>query len=478
MADKTIQSFFGTPLNVVNVGLRSFAESLQAQDVPVVQVDWRPPLAPRLQVTRKGTDIEAANVEATNRIMQGRPVLVGMGVAREVIPGYHDRLVLHAGPPITWERMCGPQRGAVIGALVYERLAQDEQEAAELAASGEIEFAPCHHYHAVGPMAGIVSPSMPVFIVRNEAFGNVAYATQNEGLGRVLRYGAYGPDVYERLRWMEDVLYPTLKAAVESIAGGVLPPQDGGGPRGGIDLRALISQALHMGDECHNRNRAGTSLFLRAVTPAIMRTCPDRERAAQVFEFIERNDHFFLNLSMPAGKAALEPAEGIEGSTILTVMARNGTDFGIRLAGMPDRWFVAPAGVVDGLYLPGFTEEDANPDIGDSTVTETAGFGGFAMAAAPAIARFVGGTSEDALEATLEMYEICFAEHEHFTIPPLNFRGTPLGIDVRKVAETGILPRLNTGIAHREPGIGMVGAGVLRAPEKCFAEAFEVVREW
>jgi len=465
VSENRIQSLFEEPLNVVNVGLRSFAESVQAQGVPVTQVDWRPPLVPSLRVTRQGVDIEAANAEATRRIIQGRPVLIGMGIARQVIPGYHDRLILHSGPPITWERMCGPQRGAVMGALVHEGLAKDEQEAAELAASGEIEFAPCHHYHAVGPMAGIISPSMPVFVVKNETFGNLSYATQNEGLGRVLRYGAYGPDVYERLRWMQEVLYPTLQAAITSI-------------EGGIDLRALISQALHMGDECHNRNRAGTSLFLRAVTPAIVRTCPDRERAAQVFEFIERNDHFFLNLSMAAGKGLLEPAEGIAGATVLTVMARNGTDFGIRLAGLPERWFVAPAGIVQGLYLPGFTATDANPDIGDSTVTETAGFGGFAMAAAPAIARFVGGTPEDAVRATLEMYEICFAEHEHFTIPALNFRGTPVGIDVRKVAETGILPRLNTGIAHKEPGIGMVGAGVLRAPAQCFAEAFEVARGW
>ncbi|MBN1956361.1 MAG: DUF1116 domain-containing protein, partial [Anaerolineae bacterium] len=272
-------------------------------------------------------------------------------------------------------------------------------------------------------------------------------------------------DVTERLRWMEQVLYPTLRAAIESI-------------EGGIDLQALLSQALHMGDEGHNRNRAGTSLFLRAITPAILRTCPERERAAQVFEFVERNDHFFLNLSMPAGKAMLEPAEGIPGSTILTVMARNGTDFGIRMAGDPARWFTAPAGIVEGLYLPGFSAADANPDIGDSTVTETAGFGAFAMAGAPAIARFVGGTPEDALQTTLEMYEICFAEHAHFTIPALGFRGTPLGIDVRLVAESGILPRLNTGIAHKEPGIGMVGAGVLRAPGKCFAAAFAAAQEW
>jgi hypothetical protein len=465
VAKKTVQPLFEIPLDVINVGLRSFAESLQAQDVGVTQVDWRPPLAPRLRLTKDGVDIDAANTEAVARIMQGRPMLVGMGVADDTIPGFHERLILHAGPPITWERMCGPQRGAVIGALIYEGLAQDERAAAELAASGEIEFAPCHHYHAVGPMAGIISPSMPVFIVKNTTTGNIAYATQNEGLGRVLRYGAYGPDVYERLRWMEAVLYPTLKKAIESI-------------RDGVDLRALISQALHMGDECHNRNRAGTSLFLRAVTPAILRTCPDRERAAEVFEFVERNDHFFLNLSMPAAKAMLEPAEGIDGSTILTVMARNGTDFGIRMAGMPERWFVAPAGVVDGLYLPGFSEADANPDIGDSTITEAAGFGGFAMAAAPAIARFVGGTPQDALQATLDMYEICFAEHEQFSIPALNFRGTPLGIDVRMVAETGILPRLNTGIAHRKPGIGMVGAGVLLAPKECFDDAFDAVQEW
>ena len=453
------------PLQAINVGLQSFAASLAAQDIPVTHVDWQPPRVPRLHRTGAGVDIEAANAEAVRRIVQGRPVLVGMGLAREVIPGFHDRLVLHAGPPIGWERMCGPQRGAVMGALVYEGLARDEQEAAALAAGGAVEFAPCHHYHAVGPMAGVISPSMPVFIMKNETFGNLAYATQNEGLGRVLRYGAFGPDVYQRLHWMADVLYPTLQAAIASLDGG-------------IDLRALLAQALHMGDEGHNRNRAGTSLLLRAVTPAIMRTCPDRERAAAVFGFIEQNDHFFLNLSMAAGKAMVEPAEGIPGATILTVMARNGTDFGIRMAGEPQRWFTAPAGAVQGLYFPGYTAADANPDIGDSTVTETAGYGGFAMAAAPAIARFVGGTAQDALEATLEMYEICFAEHEQLSIPALDFRGTPVGIDVRKVLETGILPRLNTGIAHREPGIGMVGAGVLRAPEECFQAAFEAIQAW
>jgi hypothetical protein len=466
MADRKTNDLFGKPLSVVNVGLSGMAEPMMRQDVPVIDVDWRPPAdgIQRLRTTRSGVDMNEANEEVVRRIKQGRAVLTGMGIARDVIPGYHDRLFLHAGPPVSWERMCGPMRGAVMGALIYEGIAGDEQSAERIASTGEIEFAPCHHYHTVGPMAGVVSPSMPVFIIENKVFGNRAFATQNEGLGKVLRYGGMGPEVYERLQWMEKVLYPTLAKALQAIPDG-------------IDIKSIIAQALHMGDEAHNRNRAATSLFLRAIAPALARTCDDREVLAKVIEFIDRNDHFFLNLSMPAGKAMLEPAEGVEGSTIVTVMARNGTDFGIRLASMPERWFTAPAEEVNGLYFPGFTQDDANPDIGDSTITETAGYGGFAMAAAPAITQFVGGTPDMALQATREMYEITFSEHEGYTIPILNFRGTPLGIDVRKVMETGILPQINTGIAHRLPGFGMVGAGILRAPAKCFRDAFEALRE-
>lgn len=461
-----INDIFGRPLTVINLGLESMAQALRDQGIPAISVDWQPPQegVPRLWVTKSGLDIDEANEEVCRRIKQARPVLVGMGLAREVIPGMHSRMLLHAGPPITWERMCGPQRGAVMGALIYEGIAQDEAEAERLAASGEVEFSPCHHHHAVGPMAGVVSPSMPVFIVENKAFGNRAFCTQNEGLGKVLRYGGMGPEVYQRLKWMETDLYPTLDRALQSMPDG-------------IDLKSMLAQAIHMGDEGHNRNRAATSLFLRAIGPALARTNRDNEVLARVIEFIDGNDHFFLNLSMPAGKAALEPAEGVEGSSIITVMARNGTDFGLRLASMPQRWFTAPAGRVQGLYFPGFTEADANPDIGDSTITETAGYGGFAMAAAPAITKFVGGTPQMALAVTQEMYEITFSEHEGFTIPALNFRGTPLGIDVRKVMETGILPRLNTGIAHKKPGVGMVGAGVLHAPEPCFQAAFEALRE-
>ncbi|HSP06249.1 MAG TPA: DUF1116 domain-containing protein [Acidobacteriota bacterium] len=460
-----INELFGKDLTVVNVGLASMAKSVSDQGVKVIDLDWQPPTdgVAHLRQTRSGVRMDAANEEVVSRIKRGQAVLVGMGIARDVIPGMHDRMILHAGPPIEWQRMCGPTRGAVMGALIYEGLAQDEAEAMQLAASGTIEFSPCHHHHSVGPMAGVVSPSMPVWIFENKAFGNKAYCTLNEGLGKVLRYGGMGPEVYARLKWMATDLYPTLDRALQSLPNG-------------IDVNSLIAQALHMGDECHNRNRAGTSLFLRAIGPALARTNKDNEVLAKVIEFIDRNDHFFLNLSMPAGKAMLEAAEGVAGSTIVTVMARNGTDFGIRLASMPERWFVAPAGKVQGLYFPQYTEKDANLDIGDSTITETAGYGGMAMAAAPAITQFVGGTPEMATQNTLEMYEITFSEHENLTIPALNFRGTPLGIDVRKVMETGILPRINTGIAHKDPGVGMVGAGILRAPEKCFKDAFETLQ--
>ena len=459
-------NFIGKPIKTINLGLEGMAAGVEQQDAEVIRANWNPPsqIVPNLIFTNQGVSIDDANDEACRRIIQSQARLIGMGIAKEVIPGMREDMILHAGPPITWERMCGPTRGAIMGALVYEGFAENEVEAEQIAASGAFKFEPCHHHQTVGPMAGIVSPSMPVFIVENATYQVRAYATQNEGLGKVLRYGAMGEEVYQRLHWMEEVLFPTLSRAIDSIPGG-------------IDLKNIIAQALFMGDECHNRNRAGTSLFMREIAPALVRTQKDPEQTAKVFEFMINNDHFFLNLSMPAGKATLLPAENIPGSTIVTVMARNGTDFGIRIANQPEQWFTAQAGKVEGLYLPGFSEKDANRDIGDSTITETAGFGGFAMAAAPAITQFVGGSPEMALEITREMYDITHTEHRDFRIPAMNFRGTPLGIDVRRVMETGILPRINTGIAHKNPGIGMVGAGILRAPQACFEGAFTTFNE-
>ncbi|HOI43878.1 MAG TPA: DUF1116 domain-containing protein, partial [Elusimicrobiales bacterium] len=324
---------FNSELKVVNIGLESFRQGLSDAGVKSVQAQFKPPLSAETALFARaagaGSRIEKANRKALDRILGARPALVGMGAALDVIPGMKRDLILHAGPPVTWERMCGPMRGGIMAALMYEGLAKTPGEAERLAASGKIKYAPCHEHSSVGPMAGIISASMPVFIVKNEAGSNYAYATQNEGLGKVLRYGAYGPEVIERLKWMEKVLYPTLKAAIESL--------------GRIDLKSMVAQALHMGDEVHNRNRAGTSLFYRAIAPAVIKTCPDPERAAKVLEFVNGNDHFFLNLSMALSKASLDAGRGVKDSSVVVVMARNGTDFGVQLSGTGSKWFTGPA---------------------------------------------------------------------------------------------------------------------------------------
>lgn len=406
-----------------------------------------------------GEKIGAANKEALERVLSSQPTLVGMGTAGDKIPGMTKKTILHAGPPVTWEKMCPPQRGAVIGGLLYEGLAADEKEAEALAASGEIEFSPCHHHDAVGPMAGIITCSMPVWVVQNKKYGNYAYCTLNEGLGKVLRFGAYQPEVIDRLRWMEKDLYPVLKAAVEII--------------GEIDLKTMIAQVLQMGDEGHNRNKAGTSLLIRALAPAIVKSgFPDAQKV-KVLEFLDSNDHTFLNLTMPACKCTMDSILDIPFSTVVATMARNGTEFGIRVAGLPGKWFTAPAEIIDGLYFPGYSMEDANPDIGDSCITETTGIGGFCMGAAPAIVQFVGGTPADALNYSRQMYEITVGEGNTYKIPPLDFRGSATGIDVRKVVETGIRPVINTGIAARKAGIGQVGAGIVHPPLSCFEQALE-----
>ena len=402
-------------------------------------------------------DIEQANSKAVERMIAARPILKGVARASEVIPDLQQGLLLHAGPPIEWQRMSGPMRGAVIGALLFEGMAQDPAAAAELAASGDIRFEPCHHHAAVGPMAGVTSPSMAVYVVEDATHGNRAFSNLNEGYGKVLRYGAYAPEVLDRLRWMNDTVAPLLAEALAASDG--------------IDLRALIAEALHMGDEGHNRNKAGSLLFLKSLAPLLASVAKDGAVLAEVLAFLGDNALSVLNPVMAACKAMADAVHGIEGSTLVSTMARNGTDFGIRVAGLGDRWFTAPAATPDGLYFSGFTSDDANPDIGDSTITETAGIGAFAMAAAPAIVTFVSGTPRDALDATLEMYEIAEGEHKHFTIPSLDFRGSPVGIDIRRVVELGIPPRVNTGIAHREAGVGQVGAGLVRPPIELFEQA-------
>jgi hypothetical protein len=457
-------SLFRQPLRVANVGLDLFGEALQAQGVETTEVEWRPPamdLSGAALALFHDPRIAAANEEAVGRMMGAQPILVDVRPAREALPGMTERSFFHAGPPVDWASASGPLRGALIGAMMYEGLAESPEQAAQLAERGEIELSPCHDHEAVGPMAGVISPSMPVFVVENAVGGNRGCCTFNEGLGKVLRYGAYSPDVLDRLRWIERSLAPLVGDALRAGEG--------------IDLRAISAQAIQMGDECHNRNKAGTSLFFRELAPRMAALDAPMTQITEALRFIGGNDHFYLNLAMPAAKVAADAAHGVANSTMVTAMARNGTDFGIRVSGLGEQWFTGPAQMIEGLFFPGFGPEDANPDIGDSAITETVGIGGFALAAAPAIVQFIGGTPADATRFTLQMYDITVAESDIFRIPALNFRGTPTGIDVRQVIRISELPVIDTGMAHKDAGVGQVGAGIVRPPMQCFIEAMRAI---
>jgi Protein of unknown function (DUF1116) len=449
--------------HIISTGLALLADAARAQAARVTPVDWAPPMAGATDglVSVLGDQRRSsANALAVERMLAVRAQLVDVvraGAALDLQPGEF----LHAGPPVTWERAAGPLRGALMGAAVFERLADTPEAAAQLAGQGAFVLAPCHSRNAVGPMAGVISPSMWLFVLADPATGRRTYCSLNEGLGKVLRYGAFSPDVLERLRWMSEVLGPLLAAAVRR--------------RGTVDVTSILAQMVQMGDEGHNRNRTGTLMLLRDLLPTMIESGVASADVARAAAFIGGNDHFFLNLAMPACKLALDAARDIPGATMVVAMARNGTDFGIQVAGTGDQWFTAPALTPEGLFLGSYGPQDASPDIGDSAITETAGLGGFAMAAAPAIAALVGGTAADALATTRRMYEITLAEHPVFRVPALEFRGTPAGIDVTLVARTGVLPQINTGMAGKIAGTGQVGAGLVTPPPEVFLAALDAL---
>jgi Protein of unknown function (DUF1116) len=454
------------PPALVAAGVEVFSVAARAQGADVTDVAWRPPgFGDPADLTQLALDPRraAANRTAVERVLAAGSVLVDVRPAREVLD-LPDRVLLHSGPPLTWAAASGPMRGALLGACLFEGWAADPAEAERLLAAGEIALDPCHHHRTVGPMAGVTSPSMWMWCLQDPVHGGQAWCNLNEGLGKVLRMGAFDEEVQTRLAWMRDVLGPVLSTAVRSR------PEP-------LDVKAILAQMLQMGDEGHNRNRAGSLLALRELSPSIVAVDAPSSDIADVLRFIGGNEHFYLNLGMPTAKLAMDAGRDVAGSTMVTVLARNGTDFGIQTAGTGERWFTAPANTPVGLFLGDYGPEDANPDIGDSAIMETYGVGGFAMAAAPAIVRFVGGTVPDALATTERMYQLTLAENPAMQIPVLGFRGSPTGIDVLAVARTGWLPQINTGMAGRVAGTGQVGAGLVLPPQECFEQALAALAE-
>lgn len=403
--------------------------------------------------------IDDANRAVIDKIVASSPVLLDVVPAKEVIKELNSQTLLHAGPPIKWENMPSPVQGSCIGAVLFEGWAETEEEALKLLSTGQVDLIPCHHVDAVGPMGGITSANMPVLVVEETTEGNRAYCIMNEGIGKVLRFGAYSQDVIDRLHWMADVLGPVLGKALRKM-------------ENGLSLNPMIAKSIAMGDEFHQRNIAASLVFLKEVSPTIISLDIDEKDKEDVIKFLADTDQFFLNVMMAASKAVMDSARTIEYGTVVTAMTRNGENFGIRIAGMGDEWFTAPVNTPQGLYFTGFTGEDANPDIGDSAITETFGVGGMAMIAAPAVTRFVGsGGFSDALNTSNEMKEICIDQNPNFIVPTWDFQGICLGIDARKVVETGITPVINTGIAHKVAGLGQIGAGTVRPPVECFEKA-------
>lgn len=465
-------------LTVLNVGISTFAESVLGRGKRVVQIDWRPSgdgdatlawqlanlLGDKADPESPGTRVDRANEKATSRMLSAQPRLVDVALkAHEVWPDI-ERTLLHAGSPVPWEHMCEPMQGSMIGAVLYEGWAKTPDEARALLAGGKIPFTQCHDRNAVGPMSGVISRSMPVYVVKNGTHGNSAYTNFSEGIGKVLRFGAYGPDVIARLRWIAEVLAPAVKAALKHVPDG-------------IDLKSIQSQALLMGDEVHSRNAAATALFFMTLAPALVASDFDRAKAQEALAFISGNSQFFLNLSMASCKATMDAAHGVADSSIVTAIARNGVTTAIRVSGLGKRWFEAPSDTPVGLFFPGFKQADSNPDLGDSAICETAGFGGQSIAASPALVKLVGGSVAEAIGYSREMGHITWTRNPTMSLPNLDFAGAPTGIDIRKVVDTGIRPVLTTGIAHKKSGLGQIGAGIVRAPMACFTQAVTALAE-
>ena len=398
--------------------------------------------------------IEKANEEAANRINIGNPVLVDIAPAGEVIPGLAGKMILHSGPPIDWKRMCGAQRGAIIGQVIYEGWAKNRDDAASLLDKGDVRLEPNHHHQTVGPMAGTISPSAPVWVVENQALGNRAFCRQVEGNQQ---FGDFSPQALQGLEFWRDIWAPTLRKGLQKI--------------GGLELKPIITKALQMGDELHNRHTAASSLFANAMAVALAQVELPKDKLLWTLKYITNHELIFLGIAMACGKAISDPVMGIEHSTVVTAMCRNGVEFGIRVSGLGDEWFTAPSPKVEGLYLPGYSAEDAGLDMGDSAITETVGWGAFTIGGAPGILSLVGGTPEEALAYSREMKKITVSVHPTYRMPALGFVGTSIGIDIRKVVQTGITPIIDTAIAHKDPGYPKIGAGLVRAPLECFKKA-------
>jgi len=402
--------------------------------------------------------IDQANLKAVTKIIESDPVWVDVCPAIEVVPGMEKCKVFYGGTVISWERMERQQQNAVVGAIIYEGLANSPDEATQMVLDGIVSLDCNHNHAAVNPVTGVMSASMPVFVVEDRAHGNRGFCVPFEGPSpRRLAMGNFDSTIFENLKWIQKTLAPVLRATVKQARG--------------IRLKPIIAQALMMGDELHNRNIAATCFLVRYIAPIMCQAGLSTKQVSQVLQFLEQSNNFFLSLGMPAAKVAADSAHGIKYSTLVTAITRNGVEFGIRVSGLGSKWFTGPVQPVSERYFTGYSAKDAGNGMGDSPIMETVGLGGFALAASPRMALAAGSTPEQGIAWSEQMKLITVTTNKEFKLPWVEFGGTPTGIDIRKVVESGVLPIIDSAIIQHEGGL--IGAGIFKPSMECFRKALQ-----
>ena len=239
--------------------------------------------------------IEDANNLAIERVLNSQPFLVDIKRAIDVLPGMKKNSIFHAGPPIEWKRMCGPLKGAIVGTMIYEGLASNWSGAVRLIENGEIEFSPNHDHDAVGPMAGVISSSLPVLVVKNKKYGNICFGRFVENK---VQFGVFDKDAIQTLKFWSETLAPAIGKALRKTKG--------------IDLKGIMARALHMGDELHNRPAAGTLLFASIIAPYLINVVDNKQELLAVTKYLAENEIFFLCMSMAACKTIMNSVVDIE----------------------------------------------------------------------------------------------------------------------------------------------------------------------
>ena len=401
------------------------------------------------------TQIDEANEVVMNILLNGQPTWVDVRPALEVIPEFKKNLLLHAGPPIQPQDIVLALRNTLCGAALHEGLAKTFDEAWKMIEKGEILIDSAQDYSCSCGAAMVTSASTPVLVGKDTVFGGEGFSAIHPGsTPRCLRWGYYDDDIEKNLSWFCDIYGPALGEAVRNT--------------GGINMRAIMSRTAGMGDENHVRQTASSFALVLNLIPEVLKLdIPQRDDVIRAL--VDCSEKFYLHVLMAGIMGVLKSAKNIPMSTIMIAMGGNGTEFGLQFCGTGNQWFTVKAPKILGQFLnPTWTEEEMCGYLGDSCVTEIYGLGGLSAISGPAFVRLTGGSFADAKKRTEDARAICLGEHKFAPVPWDDYRGFPVGVDMRKVVATTILPTSHGGSTRLVGGQG--GAGSILIPSECFKQ--------